>query len=61
LSTVLLTSFAIVCADGSKFGRQGLIRVCGPDTVHMLVTDQRLDARFVEGLSLSDVQMCIAE
>jgi DeoR/GlpR family transcriptional regulator of sugar metabolism len=56
-----LTSFAIVCADGSKFGRQGLIRVCGPDTVHMLVTDQRLDARFVEGLSLSDVEMCIAE
>ena len=50
----------IIVADGSKFGRQGLIRVCGPDAVDRLVTDQSLDARYVEGLSVADVQICIA-
>ena len=51
----------IVAADHSKFHGQGLVRVCGPSKVNMLVTDQNLPPATSEALANEDVDIRIVE
>lgn len=50
----------IVAADASKFGRPSLVRICGPDAVDLLVTDQAPPADLARALDHAGVQTEIA-
>jgi DeoR family glycerol-3-phosphate regulon repressor len=51
---------AIIVSDHSKFGRQGLIKVCDYDTVDLLITDEAPPADIATTLRDADVEIEIA-
>lgn len=50
----------VVLADSSKFDRRSPLVICGLDTIDILITDDRIDDKFVNMLEAADVQVVIA-
>jgi DeoR family glycerol-3-phosphate regulon repressor len=50
----------IVAADHSKFQGQGLVRICGPASVDMLVTDKPVPANILQKMQLENLEIKIA-
>ena len=50
----------IVVADGSKFGRQGLVRVAGLDAIDLLITDAPPPPQVAAHLAANDVAVAVA-
>jgi len=51
----------IVAADASKFGRQSLVRICGPERIDTLVTDHPPPADLAEALEAAGVTIEYAD
>lgn len=49
----------IVVADASKFGRRGLSRVCGIDSIDVFITDARVPDAMVRQLEDEGVEVCV--
>jgi DeoR family transcriptional regulator of aga operon len=49
----------IVLADSSKFGRRGFGRICAFDKVHQIITDDKVNERFVNALESRGIEMTI--
>ncbi len=50
----------IVVADHSKFGRRGLVRVCGLERIHTLITDRPLAAPFAGQFRKAGVNLLVS-
>ncbi|GAA4750963.1 DeoR/GlpR family DNA-binding transcription regulator [Flavisolibacter ginsenosidimutans] len=51
----------VIMADGSKFGRRGLGRVCNLDTVQSIITDSGAPAESVKALEERGINVVIAD
>lgn len=49
----------IVVADASKFGRRGLSRVCGIDSLDVFITDARVPDAMVQQLDAAGIEVCV--
>jgi DeoR/GlpR family transcriptional regulator of sugar metabolism len=50
----------VLLADGSKFPGTGLARVCGPESLDVVVTDAGADRATVESLGNAGVEVVVA-
>ncbi len=50
----------VVLADSSKFERRSPLLICALDRIDVLITDDRIDERYVNMLEEADVQVIIA-
>jgi DeoR family transcriptional regulator of aga operon len=49
----------IILTDSSKFGRRGFGRICSFDNVHQIITDDRVNEKFVHALENMGVEITI--
>ena len=50
----------VILADGSKFGRRGLGKICDFEAVRYVVTDKEAPAKFIKELEEKGIQVIIA-
>ncbi len=50
----------VVAADRSKFGRKGLVKICDPDRIDVLVTDAAPPPRLARRLAEAEVEVLLA-
>ncbi len=50
----------VVAADCSKFGRRGLVRICDPDRIDVLVTDEAPPPPLARRLAEAEVEVLLA-
>ena len=50
----------VVVTDHTKFGRRGLVTVCGFEGIGELITDRAPPAEFAEALAAADVEVTVA-
>lgn len=51
---------AVLVADGSKFPGSGLARVCGPESLHVLITDDDADAGTLDVFRQAGTEVVLA-